>query len=175
VAAAALAPLALAAWMLWGAVNHMPEGDNPAAHTWTGPGFANVGWLGVASLVGIAFLAWRRPQQRLALLEGLAIAGPVLAGAAGATIGFAFEAERHNNWDAYPFASLLWTMEIGSISALLAAFWAARRGSPLASAILGPAAAVALVALLVWAWTWSPQVHALEVEIARRLWLATHG
>tara|TARA_Y100001968_G_scaffold311728_1_gene334122 strand:- start:3765 stop:4298 length:534 start_codon:yes stop_codon:yes gene_type:complete len=160
-----------AAVLLFGALKRIDPEPPQGVPAWGADSFTVVAWLGLAGLFVATALARRQPPA----LAAVALAAQLLLVSAGATLVLAVAAECQNYWDAFHFASLAWTFALAAVLALLVVRRAAALGSELAQQLKAPAVASLLVALLCWAWTWSSALQGLVSEIARTLYLATHG
>jgi hypothetical protein len=167
--------LAVAAALVYGAFNRVDPEPAAGVPLWTGDSFASLSWFGVVALVLAVLLAWRRAEQ---VPDALAFAGfgaQLLLFSAGITIALAVSAECQNYWDAYHFSSLAWTFALSALVSLIAVRKAAALGSEFALSLRLPAIASFVLTLVGWTWTWSSTLHALASDVARALFLATHG
>jgi hypothetical protein len=161
--------------LLFGALTRVaPE---PAVGTvlWSGDVFATLGWLGVLTLVVSCILAWTLAEDRAGALAGVGVSGQLLLLSAALTIGLAVNAECQNYWDAYHFSSLAWTVALSSFASLAAVQRSQRLGSELGLYLRPVALASVGLSLLGWVWTESTALQGLGSEVARFLFLATHG
>jgi len=142
---------------------------------WSGAAFASLGWMGVLCLVVCICLAWSIAADRAEALAYVGLSGQLLLLSAAATIALAVASECQNYWDAYHFSALAWTFGLASIASLVAVLRAVHLGSELGVSLRVPAVASVCLSLFGWAWTWSSSLQSWVSEVARALFLATHG
>ena len=160
--------------MLWAAdAGHIVSDDKKAVASWSGSDFATLAWIANLGLCGAVAIQLR--TKLVGLLPLCSVFGMIGFVVGFVVVAIAFGAERQNYWDAVHFSSLLWLSIGGATSALAAARVAAKRGSEVASYLVGPAAVCALMIVLVWAWTWFPPLQELQADIARSVYLGLHG
>ncbi len=167
--------LSVAAVLLYGAFNRVDPEPAKGVPLWSGDSFASLSWFGVVVLVLAVLLAWRYSEQAPDALAFAGFGAQLLLFSAGITIALAVAAECQNYWDAYHFSSLAWTFALSALVSLVAVWKASIQGSEFALSLKLPALASVVLSLLGWTWTWSDSLHALASEVARFLFLATHG
>jgi hypothetical protein len=161
--------------LLWGGLSRVNPAPGEGEAFWSGAAFASLGWMGLLSLFVCLSLAWSVAADRAEALAYVGLSGQLLLVSAAATIALAVASECQNYWDAYHFSALAWTFGLASIGSLLAVLRAVRLGSGLGLSLRAPAVASVGLFLLGWAWTWSFSLQSLVSELARALFLATHG
>jgi len=165
----------VAAVLLYGAFNRVDPEPAKGVPLWSGDSFASISWFGVVVLILAVLLAWRRAEQTPDALAFAGFGAQFLLFSAGITIALAVAAECQNYWDAYHFSSLAWTFALSSVISLTAVWKASTLGSEFALSLKLPALASVALSILGWTWTWSTSLHALASDVARFLFLATHG
>ena len=167
-----LVPIAMSAWLVWGAVEHIKK-DKADAPGWDPSDFSSLAWLILFCLLALFVAGMKRKLPGTLTMVGVA---GILAFAAGiATFALGWASERQNYWDAYHFVSLFWLATGSALTSAVALAVGSRRGSHGSKALQGLAGVCLLICLVAWLWTWNPWLQALEGWIARALFLATHG
>lgn len=172
--ASLLAMGGVAVTIVWGGMNKLATGEKTVEGAWFGDTFATLGWIGVLVLAASTVWAIRNRDENIWGLLSVGIGGQLLFAAGVAGVSLAWGAERQNYWEASQFAILVWNALAGSACAFVCVVLAARRGSGLASFLVGLSTFCLLASLLGWTWTWSSTVQGIEAEITRHFYLATH-
>ena len=171
----ALPAAVVASGLLFGALTRVAPGPVAGVARWSGSVFATLGWVGVLMLAMSCILAWTLAEDLAGALAAVAASSQLLLLSAALTIGLAVNAECQNYWDAYHFSSLAWTVALASFASLAASHRSQRLGSDLGLYLRPLALGSVALSLLGWTWTWSTALQGLGSEIARFLFLATHG
>ncbi len=171
----ALPPAALSVVLLVGAATRIDPAAPVDQHSWSGDVFATLAWLALAVLCLCVGLAWRKRDEQGESLCAVGVSSQALLFAVAATLALAVGSECQNYWDAYHFSALAWTFALSSVVSLSAVLRAGACGSEPAVMLKLPAIAGVLLSLLGWVWTWSTTLQSLASEIARWLFLLTHG
>jgi len=166
---------AATAALLFGAFNRVDPEPPKGMPLWSAGSFASLAWLGLFGLVIALLLARRYAQREADALAFVGLTGQCLLFSAGTTIALAVGAECQNYWDAYHFSALAWTLALSAIVSLFAVRKSAALGSELALSLKAPAIASVALSLVGWMWTWSSTLQGLVSDLARALFLATHG
>jgi hypothetical protein len=161
--------------LLFGAFNRVDPEPPKGIPLWSAGSFASLAWLGLFALVMALLLARRHTEREADALAFVGLAGQCLLFSAGTTIALAVGSECQNYWDAYHFSALAWTLALSAAVSLFAVRRAAALGSELALSLKAPAIASVVLSLLGWMWTWSSTLQGLVSDLARALFLATHG
>ncbi len=161
--------------LAFGALHRVDPEPPAGVPLWSGDSFATLSWLGLVVLVFGVLVAQRYAANSADALAFSGLGAQALLLSAGMTIALAVAAECQNYWDAYHFSSLAWTFALASLISLLVVRRASSLGSEIALVLRMPATAFVLVSLFGWTWTWSSSLQAFLSDVARTLFLATHG
>jgi len=171
----AVPPAVLAAVLFFGALGRINPAASQGQQSWSGDVFATLAWLSLAVVCLCVVLAWRSSDEQGEPLAAVGLSSQVVLFSVAGTLVLAVGSECQNYWDAYHFSALAWTFALSSVASLVAVFQSAARGSALGAMLKLPSIAGLLLSLLGWTWTWSTTLHSLASEIARSLFLLTHG
>ena len=167
--------VSVAAALVFGAFNRVDPEPAAGVPLWSGDSFASLSWFGVVVLLFAGGLAWRNAEKVPDALAFVGLGAQFLLFSAGITIALAVAAECQNYWDAYHFSSLAWTFALSALISLIVVLKAGTLGSDLALSLKLPAIASVALSFLGWSWTWSSSLQGVASEVARALYLATHG